>query len=350
MEHLQKELNGYVQILTAEHISWEERRSSVHNMHGLFVRLGALDALQEVRVPANHTQLPSGRAIAPIQAGMCLLEVRRTKVFVEGLRDAIADLLQQLPGKTIRVFDAGCGPYALLPLLATQFFSPQQVQFTVLDIHKSNLESAKTLISNLGLNGYFDMFVLADATAYQCTDNTRPDIVISETMNRALQKEPQVAITLNLAAQLPPHGILIPEAIAVSLYRTKAGLMKEMMVIREEDETDFSQYEEELGFLMTLDRHSTLAVVTQQPLQLIAIPNDYDKAWHNLRLYTFIRVYQHHLLQRYNCSLTLPLNLESPGRMSVQAGDILDFHYTLGAMPGLEFKRQPRGEMAATEK
>jgi Methyltransferase domain len=246
-------------------------------------------------------------------------------IFATGIKDAIGDLLQQFPGKTIQVLDAGCGPYALLPLLATQFFSPQQVQFTVVDIFEENLASAKTLISNPGLTAYFSDFILTDATTFQWPGKAGPDIVISETMNKAFEKEPQVAITLNLAVQMPPHGIKLPQTISVTLQKINASLQQKALAVSKNDMPDYSKFETELGMVLTLDKSSTLSTITGQPLYSIVIPAYYDEARHKLQYFTTITVYKNYQLERSDCSLTLPLNVESYGKKTVKAGDTLDF-------------------------
>ena len=223
----------------------------------------------------------------------------------------------------------------LLPLLAAPCFTPQQVQFTVLDIYEANLQSAPGLVNALGLQAYFNDYVLADATAWQWPYSTGSDIVISETMNRDLQKEPQVAITLNLAAQLPRHGILLPGRVTVTLHVTKGGWGKPML----NDATRIKN----LGHLLTLHRHSTLQSITQQPLLRVTVPPDYHLHAHHIELFTHIDVYKSYQLGLFDCSLTLPLKLEKQGRGAIMAGDLLEFYYNFGEMPGIEFEKVRRG-------
>jgi len=73
---------------------------------------------------------------------------------------------------------------------------------------------------------YFDSFLLADAISY--TPNSEFDIIISETMDKALTREPQLAIFSNLVNYLSPHGYLIPECIKVDLFATSVYLEKDV--------------------------------------------------------------------------------------------------------------------------
>ena len=339
MNNFRKQLTANVETLLSNKTSWVQKRDSVHAMHSLFVSLGAVNCIETPTDLPNHLVLPTGRAIAPRQAGMCLLDVRRTMVFAEGLRNAIGDLLAQFPKKTINVLDAGCGPYALLPLLASTFYSPEQVQFTLLDIHQANFESAKTLISSLGLAAYFKDYILADATTYQWPHKTGLDIVISETMNRGLQKEPQVAITLNLARQLEPHGILIPESVIVDLCNVNISAQSKILNDPLNILPDHSLYKEELGTIISLDKSSINAAIAQNPLCSLHIPADYDEDIHKLELHTLIKVYKKHQLQYNDSGISMPLNLERPGKRTVKAKDILDFYYSISNTPGIEFSK-----------
>ena len=60
-------------------------------------------------------------------------------------------------------------------------------------------------------------YVCADATTYVWPPELPLHIVLVETMQRALEKEPQAAVSLNLAPQLCDGGILVPERISVDL-------------------------------------------------------------------------------------------------------------------------------------
>ncbi len=339
MDIFAEELKQFVQALFSPTSSFAERRNSVHDMHQLFTSLGAINSLEEPGNLPDHLQLSSGRAIAPRQAGLCLLEPLRTRVFAEGLKDAVDDLLKQFPGKTIQVLDAGCGPYALLPLIAALYYHPQQVQFTVLDIFEENLSSAKTLINELGMGAYFSDFILTDATSWQWPGNDGPDIVISETMNKALEKEPQAAITLNLAAQLPAHGILLPQAVEVSLSKINAAEQNKCLTRVAAQGPDRSLFEEDLGSIFILDKATSVASDTLHPLCSKVIPGDYEEAVHKIQYSTAITVYKNHRLQWSDCSLTLPLNLEPYSNKTIRAGDVLGFYYAMRPVPGIGFDK-----------
>ena len=57
-------------------------------------------------------------------------------------------------GEVINVFYAGFGPYAPFVTLVAPFFKSNEVQFTLLEINKNSVESAKKLINALELSDY----------------------------------------------------------------------------------------------------------------------------------------------------------------------------------------------------
>ena len=195
-----------------------ERRDAAHALHLLLARIAgpAFAAPTGTDGATCDTALPDGLALSPAYAAMCLLDHNRTGAFAAGLASAIARAQARFPGQRIRVLYAGTGPFATLALIQHALFSPEEVGFTLLDIHQSSLDAARRIHGALDLNAYLDAAHCADATTF-AHEGPPFHVAVSETMQRALKKEPQVAITRRIARLLQPDGILVPERIALDL-------------------------------------------------------------------------------------------------------------------------------------
>src|SRR5262249_38287209 len=79
--------------------------------------------------------LPAGPAISPLDAGRCLLDPRRTAIFLRGLHAAVQEAKRRFPGEVIHVLYAGCGPFAPLCLPLLPLLAGQAVRFTLIDVH-----------------------------------------------------------------------------------------------------------------------------------------------------------------------------------------------------------------------
>lgn len=264
--------------------------------------------------------LPSGWAISPVQAGLCAREPYRSAAFMQGLALAVRERLGVSGGRPVRVLYAGCGPFALLALPVMAVLDADLVQFAILDVHAQTLDYARELIASLGLDSHVTAYLCADAAAYRIPADAMPDVIVSETMNTALGKEPQVAILRNLHAQAPAATVL-PAAVTVHL-----GLDR-----RAPDEpcTDW-------GRVFALDAEALRAWQHEQgdslPAASIRLPEVLEQA---PRLLTRIRVHGDIVLGDHECSLNLPLPL--PGRPTLAGGSVLDFQSQLGSQPGLAF-------------
>lgn len=330
-------LKQYCDHLINPQSGWEERRQLLQKMHDLFVQLGAFDAHNE-ELRSQHIDLNSGSAIAPTWAAMCMSDIARTCRFVAGVKQAITDSIAVQKEKPVQVLDAGCGPYGLLSLLPALYFSPAEVQFTLLDIFPGNINSARTLIDALGMQHYFAELVCADALTYTWSQQAPLHILVTETMNRALSKEPQVAISLHLSPQLAPGGILIPEAIEVRLKCVDRKKRNEFsQSVAEEETLPHDLYLEDLGLVIRLDKDSTEAGISQRPLCTIQLPMYFNAEQQQLELDTHVRIYKEYELGRNESGITLPCVIAGKRKTELQVGSNLSFHYELLGDLGIRF-------------
>jgi predicted RNA methylase len=268
--------------------------------------------------------LPSGKAISPIKAAFCLIEIQRTAVFIRGINKAIAQLQATFPGQRIHILYAGCGPYATLLTPFTTRFTANELAFHLLDINETSLTAAKKLYKELGMENYVAEWICADATTYQLPEDETIHMVISETMLNALRKEPQVDIMLNLIPQMHEKALFIPQVITVT-----AQLLDNRKETARNIEPYLTPERLNLGTLYAIGREE----YTPPQQVVIEIPQNIQNH-KNLNLLTDITVFENERLNTYDSSLNMPVIIED---ISGHEGQKIIFNYERGEKPGFKF-------------
>lgn len=281
--------------------------------------------------------VPAGSASSPLDAGRCLLDVRRTAIYLRGVHCAIKEAQLRFPEEVIEVLYAGCGPFAPLCLPLLPLLAGQTVHFTLLDVHARAVESVQAILAALRLDGVKVDCLVCDATQYRHPDQRPLHVVVSETMQRALEKEPQVAILMNMAPQLIPGGLMVPETIAVDAVLTD---MAQELGGNSRVPKPWSN-RVPLGRILELDRERACAwaaagVPSHLPPARISLPSCVA-AQNSLVLTTTIRTFGVHELREYESGLTHPLMVNG-----WRAGEDVEFTYQLCDKPGFQLARTTR--------
>jgi len=325
-----------LQALARDIVSPERARDSlfreVGDLSRLLERLSGVTPDAHVSIGANETVTAAGLAISPVKAALCAREPLRTIVFIRGLAAAIEQARR--PGRPVRVLYAGCGPLATLALPLMTLLDPEQASFTLVDIHAASLDSARALVSHLGLDDRVAGYVLADACSLRLDPAALPDVIVSETMNAALRSEPQVAIMRHLAMQAP-QALLVPESVTVEACLLR--LSRELSAPWVDGVAPPPPRREriELGQVFRLDADairgwSGMGAVL--PAAAVRVPATVP-AGMQPRLLTKIVSFGGHGLLDWESSLNQPQHL--PGRLALQGGEILQFAYRIDERPGL---------------
>jgi hypothetical protein len=277
----------------------------------------------------SDSLLPAGSAISPLDAGRCLLDVRRTAVYLRGVYDAIREAQRRFPGEVINILYAGCGPFALLCLPLLPLLAGQAIHFTLLDVHARAIACVQEILAALRLEAANIECMVSDATRYHMPDHGRLHIVVSEAMQRALEKEPQVAILMNTAPQLTARGLMVPEVIAVDAVLT--DLSRELGSNGVAAEPCSGRIP--LGRILEVNCERVCAwsaapVSSHLPPARIAVPSAVPTQY-SLMLTTTIRTFGVHQLREYESGLTHPLVVNG-----WRAGEEIEFIYRLGKEPG----------------
>jgi hypothetical protein len=307
-------------------------------LHSLFWEIVEKDGDAGKLIDEQETVLHHGKAISPKAATMCVIDFARTAKFLKGIYAGMLEAQQRFPDERLEILYAGCGPFATLAVpLATQF-TADQLQFTLLDIHDRSLESAKRIVDALGLEQYFRNYIQADATSY--VHDRQLHMVITEAMQRALEKEPQVAITLNLLPQLRRGGIFIPEQITVDacLYDSSKEFL--LLPAGSEDASHPDTWETQrvrinLGRILELTAAKASDLETTMPAVVLEIPKEGEGL--GILLVTRVRIFDSIALDEYESGITYPVVLHDLGK--VDGGTRVEFKYSTGSEPSFKYRR-----------
>lgn len=281
---------------------------------------------------SESTALASGKALSAIDAARCVLDFQRTTVLVRAVDAAIKRQLLRHP--VVQLLYAGCGPFAplLLPLLAR--FPAQRLRVQLLDIHPHSLANARSLCVAAGVADRLLPDLCADAAQVQLSSDFRPQVLIAELMQRALQHEPQLAVLANLFPQCAAEADLVPQRIRVSAalidHAREFDPNANRLRIHVADLLTVS-HQSLPSFIESLGEHSSAL-----PCPDLQIPEDAPPGL-SLVLRTCVEASENDALHDYDSGLTYPLVLHSLDNM--RAGERIQCRYRLGANPGFELTR-----------
>ncbi len=298
-------------------------KSSVDKLYQVF------SSITDVTIDQINTDsdlmIPSGKAISTAAAAHCLLEMKRTSVFLRGINKAILSKKAERAGNPIRILYAGTGPYATLIVPLLTLYKPEDIIVDLLEINAKSLLAVQKVTDSLGLNAYIGEVYCADATTF--TVSRSYDIVISETMLACLKSEPQVAIMQNLILQLSPETIFIPEEISIDASLTNPKMELDRLVFHEGEKPFFERVS--LGNVFKVSKNS---LDVSQMRKVVDIPAGVQE-FYDLKVFTTVKVFENELLSENDTSITLP---KSYCNLRKQNASEIEFWYTQGTRPILE--------------
>ncbi len=331
-----RELEEITKVLLKSEDNFGELKQAIDDLEQLFLSVTEFDVHNpEIR---EDIHLSTGKAIGPLWAAMCVKEILRTKRFISGLYQGIRAALERFTSP-IRILYAGTGPFATLAIPLTTVFSSEEIHFTFLDINPKSIQYVKKIIRAFAAEEYVIQIVQGDATEFRSDQPFH--LIITETMQNALQKEPQVSITMNLVPQIVPDGILIPQNIIVeaALLNPKKNDERIMGL------TDSENCYHILGKIFELNKNTArqfsssninIGETSYFPEVVLAFPQDVSAGFRQLCLLTTIQVYDEVILNHWQCSLNLPMKLMELDLHNSKP-NWLSFQYLLSAKPGFKY-------------
>jgi len=271
--------------------------------------------------PEFITNIPTavGISLSLNHAASCITDYNRTLKLLQGIEQAIRDQQKKHPGETIHVFYAGCGPFALFMTIIAPIFTPEEVQFTLLEVNKKSMEVARDVVAKLGLDDYLTDSFAADAILFDVPNPEKYHVLFSETLDALLHREGYVPILWNLLPQFNEEIAVIPENVQITVNYKKG-----------EDETSFAT------------AFDTRAVLKETP-KTDLLPSKFDTKSFSLKdapnhdsivIDTLVTIYKGTVLTRGESSISLAL--EVPIEKPV-IHEFVDFVYELNPTPAFKF-------------
>lgn len=320
-----EELRDISRVLLNEETSPADLTRACRDLWEMLCRVAGQEAVLQA---VGDSRLSNGLALSTAGAAACVQDSVRTAKFVRGVHAAVAEARCRFPETCIEVVYAGSGPFATLVLPIMAVSSPEEVRFTLIDVHAGSIQCLGTVLSHFGFTPFVRRTLVGDATEYEHPRELSLHIVLSETLQQALAVEPQVAVTRQLAPQLTAGGFLIPERVTVDL------VLEDPQVLRGAER---QSPRIPVGRVLTLDKSAGELGESGGLISLgdLIVPAATERA---VPAYvTEIVVFRTLRLTEHDSGLTLPLPISA--LHGLREGEQLAFHYQLGREPGITYKR-----------
>lgn len=289
--------------IVSNSLNFDQTVASINEIHGYFKDITDVSGFDNKMENLAAVSTAKGKALGLNHAAQCLLDYNRTSKFIKAIVYAIGEKQRQHPEEVIRIFYAGCGPYATLFTLIAPLFEPSEIQFELLEINATSIETAKKLIDALELNDYVGKFHLEDAVTFQVSHPEDFHILVSETLDALLYRECYVPILHNLLSQFQPTITVIPENVIIDLSLLTLS------------STDPNHKEQKLGTVFNV-REILKSHDKKEPLPSQFPRSKIDLSELNMKLYshvlldTKVQVANDIWVFRNESSLTIPLQME----------------------------------------
>lgn len=324
-------LSEVANILLREELDYLELSESINKYRSVLTEISELHLEDEVS--RNDIHLSTGKAIGSTWAAMCIDDMLRTKRFIKGIDKAIKQLLKKRK-RPVEVLYAGSGPFAALILPLTTRYTEEEIRIRVLEINKNSCRHLEKLISELDLLDYIESIENVDATKYVVKTSERIDILLSETMQRGLEKEQQVSIVLNLLNQLNEGVIVIPEKIELNLgvieYVGSDSVQKNYKSIAKVFELSKKELKK---YKNRKDQFGQI----EFPKNEVEILRDNIRKNDQLAIFTEIQIYEDEKLTINESGLTLPIIIQDLNN-KMREDQVLQIGYEIGSNPGLKYE------------
>jgi len=341
-----EKINSLTATIIADPIEYGSLKRAVDELHDFLILLSKLN--MEATVNSEDLVLPSGKAIAPRWAAMCVVDLLRTRNFMKGVYQAVSDLRKVKQDGPIHIVYAGTGPFATLVLPLLHRFSSEEVKFSFLEANTISIDSLRNVFQQLDATDYIAELFHCDAANFDLTElGKKADILLVECLQHALLKEPQVAITCNLISQMKKEAVLIPEKIEVYV-----GLLNMTKRQEELESGRLEGYSEDWYLnsecIFQLDKNIRDTINGRFSLQEYEFPevstlfSDEERIqFDTISIQTEIKIYESLCLSLNESGLTAPYMIASFDRNPEITG--LTTQYEIGVSPGFRIAFQ-RGQ------
>lgn len=285
----------------------------------LYQELSGTDGRNTAAEYITNVPTEVGVSLSLNHAASCMTDYNRTYKFLKGTIQAINDIREKNPDKTIQFFYAGCGPLAPFMTMIAPLYSPKEIQFTLLEINKKSLEVVKKLINGLELSEYVKEYYSADAITFEIPNADTYDILFSETLDSLLHRESYVPILWNMLPQLSNDITVIPNNVRIKVNYNLEG--------------------NEVPFAVAFDTRKMLEETPKtKELPELFKTNSFSmkdaENYYSIIIDTEVEIYKEYILGREESSISLAI--EVPIEKPV-THEYVDFVYRMKPTPGLQF-------------